>query len=119
VRHTGTVPVPSKRLKDDVDGSVDHHAAQQRRWPALAEIDVRWRGSFGYLTAIIEHNGEDEHIPLCRIEYLGDDKEWAFAIYSPATDSYTHALLHTGSGTGHPNDAFDTAAIVHLADYVA
>jgi hypothetical protein len=40
-----------------------------------------------------------------------------FAIYSPATDSYTHAVLHSGSDTGHPNDAFDTAAIVHLAHY--
>ncbi|MBV9023220.1 MAG: hypothetical protein JO362_05360 [Streptomycetaceae bacterium] len=113
------MPVPSKRLKDDVDGTVDHHAAQQGRWPALAEVDVRWRGSFGYLAAIIEHDGQDEHIPLCRIEYLGDDEEWAFAIYSAATDSYTGALLHTGTDVGPPNDAFDTAAIVHLADHEA
>jgi hypothetical protein len=113
------MPVPSKRLKDDVDDGVDHYAVHGQRWPALVEVDVRWRGSFSYLTAIVEDDGEDERIPLCRIEYLGHDKEWAFAIYSPATDSYTAALLHTGSDTGHPNDAFDTAAIVHLTDYAA
>jgi hypothetical protein len=111
------MPVPSKRLKDDVDGTVDHHAAQQQRWPALAEVDTRWRGSYGYLTAIIEEHGQDVHIPLCRIEYLGDDEDWGFALYSPATDTYTPALLHTGSPTGHPTTAFDTAVLVHLADY--
>jgi len=26
-------------------------------------------------------------------------------------------MLRTGQPTGHPNDAFDTAAIIHLADY--
>jgi hypothetical protein len=31
--------------------------------------------------------------------------------------SYTDAILHTGHYTGHPNDACDTAAIIHLADY--
>jgi hypothetical protein len=119
VRHTGTMPVPPRRLKDDVDGTVDHYAAQLGRWPALAEVDVRWRGSFGYLAAIIEHDRQDEHIPLCRIEYFGDDEEWGFALYSAATDSYTDALLHTGADVGHPNDAFGTAAIVHLADHEA
>ncbi|WP_406431271.1 hypothetical protein [Streptomyces sp. NBC_01589] len=29
---------------------------------------VRWRGSFGYLTALIEQDGPDERVPLCRIE---------------------------------------------------
>jgi hypothetical protein len=113
------MPVPPRRLKDDVDGTVDHYAAQLGRWPALAEVDVRWRGSFGYLAAIIEHDRQDEHIPLCRIEYFGDDEEWGFALYSAATDSYADALLRTGADVGHPNDAFDTAAIVHLADHEA
>lgn len=81
----------------------------------MAEVDTRWRGSFGYLTAIVEEEGEDVRIPLCRIEYLGDDKAWGFAMYLSATDSYTDAVLRTGS----PTAAFDTAALVHLADYHA
>jgi hypothetical protein len=70
LRHTGGMPVPPRRLKDDVDDTVDHYAAQLARWPALAEVDVHWRGSFGYMAAIVERDGQDEHIPLCRIEYL-------------------------------------------------
>jgi len=26
-------------------------------------------------------------------------------------------MLRTGQPTGHPTDAFDTAAIIHLVDY--
>jgi hypothetical protein len=33
----------------------------------------------------------DERIPLCRIEYLGEDDDWAFALYDPATQTYTDA----------------------------
>lgn len=39
-----------------------------------------------------------------------------FAIYHPATETCTPAMLRTGQPTGHPNDAFDTAAIIHLVD---
>jgi hypothetical protein len=62
---------------------------------------------------------DDEQIPLCRIEYLGDDEDRGFAIYDPATETYTPALFRTGQPAGHPNDAFDTAAIIHLADLPA
>ncbi|WP_406437357.1 hypothetical protein OHB00_23715 [Streptomyces sp. NBC_00631] len=76
-----TMPAPPKRLKEVVDDTVDHHAFQLQSRPALAEVDTRSRGSFGYLTAIVEEEGEDVRIPLCRIEYLGDDNAWA----SPCT----------------------------------
>lgn len=55
--------------------------------------------------------------PLCRIEYLGDDEDRGVAVYDPATETYTPAMLRTGQAVGHPNDAFDTAAFIHLADY--
>ena len=53
----------------------------------------------------------------CRIQYLGANDHWGFAIYDPATETYNDAILRTGERAGHPNDAFDTAAIIHLADY--
>ncbi len=59
----------------------------------------------------------DEQIPLCRSQYLGDDDHWGFAIYDPATETCTDAILQTGERAGHPSDAFDTAAIIHLTDY--
>ena len=109
-------PVPSKRVKGITEGTVDHHAPLTH--PDLQEITIRWRGSFGYVDAWAgEGDDSDERIPLCRIEYLGDDEDWGFGVYDPATESYTDAILHTGHYTGHPNDAYDTAAIIHLADY--
>jgi hypothetical protein len=110
------MPVPPKRLKDLIEGTVDHHASLS--FPDLQEVTIRWRGSSGYLTAWAgEGDDNDEQIPLCRIEYLGDDEDWGFVRYDPATETYTPAMLRTGQPAGHPNDAFDTAAIVHLADY--
>ena len=41
----------------------------------------------------------------------------AFAIYDPATETYEDAILSNGQYTGTPDDAYDTAAIVHLTEY--
>lgn len=110
------MPVPPKRLKDLIEGTVDHHASQA--CPGLQEVTIRWHGSFGYLIAWAgEGDDNDEQIPLCRIEYLGDDEDWGFAIFDPAAGAYTPALLRTGQPAGHPSDAFDTAAIIHLTHY--
>ncbi len=110
------MPVPSRRVKETAEGTVDHHASLTH--PELQEITIRWRGSFGCMEAWAgEGDDNDERIPLCRIEYLGHDDDWAFALYDPATETCADAILHTGHYTGHPNDAYDTAAIVHLADY--
>jgi hypothetical protein len=110
------MPAPPKRLKDLIEGTVDHHASLTH--PDLQEVTIRWRGSFGYLIAWAgEGDDNDEQIPLCRVEYLGDDEDWGFALYDPATETYTPAMLRTGEPTGHPSDAFDTAAILHLTNY--
>lgn len=107
----GGMPVPPKRVKELTGGTVDHHASLTH--PELQEITIRWRGSFGYMAAWA---GPGEEIPLCRIEYLGDD-DWAFALYDPAADGYRDAVLSNGQHTGTATDAYDTAAVVHLADY--
>src|SRR5258708_11857626 len=44
----GLMPVPSKRLKDPIEGTVDHHPSQ--RCPALEEVTITCRGAYGYLT---------------------------------------------------------------------
>ena len=109
------MPVPAKRVKDLTEGTVDHHASLTH--PELQEITIRWRGSFGYMAAWAGPGDDtDEEIRLCRIEYLGDD-DWAFALYDPAADSYRDAVLKDGQHTGTAVDAYDIAAIVHLADY--
>ena len=113
----GGMPVPPKRLKELTEGTVDHHASLTHPHPELQEITIRWRGSFGYMDAWAGNgDDDDEKIPLCRIEYLGGDN-WCFALYDPATEDYADAVLKTGSRTGNPNDAYDTAALVHLTYY--
>jgi hypothetical protein len=108
------MPVPSKRLKDLIEGTVDHHASLT--CPDLQEVTIRWRGSYGCLDAWAgEGDDNDEQIPLCRIQYLGDDTEWAFAIWQASSDSYADAVLLDGHRTGHPNQALDTACTLYLA----
>jgi hypothetical protein len=106
------MPVPSRRLKDLIEGTVDHHASQ--RWPALEEVTIRWRGSYGYLTGYLSED-DDDTITLCRIQYLGDPDEWAFAIWQASTDSYAESVLLDGRPAGHPNLALDTACTLYLA----
>jgi hypothetical protein len=106
------MPVPSRRLKDLIEGTVDHHASQ--RWPALEEVTIRWRGSYGYLTGYLSDD-DDDTIELCRIQYLGDPHEWAFAIWQASTDSYAESVLLDGRPAGHPNLALDTACTLYLA----
>lgn len=106
------MPVPSRRLKDLIEGTVDHHASQ--RWPALEEVTVSWRGSYGYLTGYLSDN-DDDTIKLCRIQYLGGPDNWAFAIWQESTSSYADAVLMDGHFTGHPSLALDTACTLYLA----
>jgi hypothetical protein len=106
------MPVPSRRLKDLIEGTVDHHASQ--RWPALEEVTITWRGSYGYLTGYLSDN-DDDTIKLCRIQYLGDPDDWAFAIWQASSDSYTDSVLLDGHVTGHPNLALDTTCTLYLA----
>jgi len=110
---TGAMPVPAKRLKELIEGTVDHHAAQH--WPVLQEVTITWRGSYGYLTGYLSED-DDDHLKLCRIQYLGDDHEWAFAIWQASTDSYADAVLLDGTMTAHPNQALDTACTLYLAE---
>lgn len=107
------MPVPPHRLKDLTEATVDHHASQ--RWPALHEVTITWRGSYGYMTGYLSDD-DDDQIKLCRIQYLGDDHDWAFAIWQTSTDSYTTAVLLDGNTTGHPNQALDTACTLYLTE---
>jgi hypothetical protein len=107
------MPVPSPRLKELTEGTVDHHASQ--RWPALEEVTISWRGSYGYLTGYLSEDNDDT-IKLCRIQYLGDPDEWAFAIWQASTDSYADAIMLDGQPAGHPSLALDTACTLYLAD---
>lgn len=104
------MPIPSRALKDQVEGGLDHYAS--RAWPQLEEVTIGWRGSYGYLVGHLP----EEDLALARIEYLGDAQHWAFALYEPASERYQDTVLPSGQWTGTPNEALDCACGVHLAD---
>ena len=101
--------MPGKKLKDRVAYALAGHA--YTRWPQLEEITTTWRGSYGYLTGWLTAT---ESIPLCRIQYLGDADDWAFALYQASTETYTDSRLPTGAFTGNPTEALDTALGLYL-----
>jgi hypothetical protein len=78
------VPVPNRRLKEDLADDLDHHA--ELNWPQLGEVVVRWRGGYGYVIGHLDTDDEQDTdepgIPLCRLGYLGADDDWARP-YSP------------------------------------
>jgi hypothetical protein len=112
------MPVPTRRLKRDVEADLDHHA--ELHWPQLGGVEVRWRGSYGYVIGFLDDDEDDdapeETVRLCRIGYLGSDDDWTFALYDPATDSYLDTALPDGAFSGTLNDILDCACRVHLAD---
>ena len=103
------MPIPSRALKDQVEGSLDHYASQA--WPQLEEVTIGWRGSYGYLVGHLP----DDDLPLARIEYLGDPQQWGFALYQASTENYQETVLPSGQWTGTPNEALDCACAVHLS----
>jgi hypothetical protein len=49
-------------------------------------LSIRWRGPCGYPTGYLSED-DDDTIPLCRIQYLGDPDQPAFAIWQASTGS--------------------------------
>jgi hypothetical protein len=57
------MPVPTAKLEDLIEAAVGHHASQ--RWPRVAEVTIRWHGSYGYLIGHPNDDpDDDEQIPL-------------------------------------------------------
>jgi hypothetical protein len=91
-------------------------ARQRQRWPALAGVQVRFRGRFAYVDGALDGG---EALPLCRLRYAGSASLWGFAIYLASTDSYQDSLLPSGLPVGTPEEALDCACGLYLADPTA
>ena len=88
------------------------HAHAKDNWPQLADLQVRYRANLAYVTGVLPGG---EQLPLCRLRYGGSAHSFGFAIYSAAKERYEDSALLTGSTTGSPQDALDTACTIHLA----
>jgi hypothetical protein len=91
-------------------------ARRLERWPELAEVRVRFRAQFAYVEGVLP---DEEAIPLCRLTYRGSPDAWGFAPYLASKDGYENSVLPTGSFTGLPEHALDTACGLYLGDVSA
>jgi hypothetical protein len=107
MRHMPAIPEPTR--SSIILRLLDH---AEKNWPQLAKVRARYHGSFAYITGVLR-NGEQ--IPLFRLRYGGSAHSFGFAIYSAARARHEDAVLLTGSPVGTPQEALDTACIVHLA----
>ncbi len=73
------IPDNTRRL---LTRRLDTHRHQ--RWPNLAELSIRFRGDFVYLTST-DFTGDP--MPLCRLTYKKNAELWGFAIYLASHDS--------------------------------
>jgi hypothetical protein len=83
----------------------------EHNWPQLAKVQARYRGSFAYITGVLPGG---EQIPLFRLRYGGSAHSFGFAICTPARDRYENVVLLTGLPVGSPQEALDTACVLHL-----
>ena len=104
-----TMPAIPGSTRDSIITRLNQHARQH--WPQLAGVQVSYRSQFAYAAGILPGG---EQIPLFRLRYGGSAHDFGFAIYNPARDRYDDTLLLTGLPIGTPQQALDTAAIVHL-----
>lgn len=85
----------------------------RERWPALVNVDVRFRGQFAYVEG---HLADGTVLPLCRLRYGGYANRWGFAIWLASKDGYEDSYLPTGSHIGTAEDALDCACGLYLND---
>jgi hypothetical protein len=82
-----------------------------KNWPQLKKVQARYHASFAYITGVLP---DGQQIPLFRLRYGGSAHSFGFAIYSAARDRYEDAILLTGMPVGTPQEALDTAGLIHL-----
>jgi len=108
------VPTVPAATKSSVEQQISAHA--RARWPALTDVQVRFRGAFAYVQGRLP---DGDALPLCRLRYLGSADQWGFAIYRASHDDYEDNILPTGQFTGTPEEALDCACGLYLNDPTA
>ena len=108
------MPTPPASTKTSLTQRVTARARD--RWPALAEVVVRFRGQFAYLDAQLP---DGQVMPLCRLRYGGSASSWGFAIYLASHDKYEESLLPSGYPVGSPQEVIEKTLTFreHFGDY--
>jgi hypothetical protein len=82
-------------------------------WPRLGEPQVRYRGQYCYVAAILP--GHREPTPVLRLRWQGSAGQWAIGICKPSTGQYSESGLPGSSGpaTGTPEQGIDGTFILY------
>ncbi len=104
------MPTIPESTKDSLQQRLATHALQH--WPQLAGVQVRFRGTFAYVSGQLQ---DGEILPLCRLRYGGSATRWGFAVYLASKDGYEDSVLPTGGFAGTPEDALDCACDLYLS----
>jgi hypothetical protein len=102
---------PPESTKVNLRQRLASHA--EKRWPALAAVNVRYRGLFAYIDGQLP---DGTATPLCRLRYNGSAHIWGFAIYLASRDGYQDSVLPSGYPTGTAEEALDCACGLYLND---
>lgn len=81
------------------------------RWGRIQSLSVRPRGAFVYVE--VQVDGQEELEPVCRLRYLGNERDWEFAYFSWSRGNrggYEPSYLSNGLPFGSPEECFDCAA---------
>jgi hypothetical protein len=108
------MPTPPASTKTSLGQRLNARARD--RWPALARVQVRFRGQFAYIDGQLP---DGEILPLCRLRYGGLAGHWGFAIYRASHDDYQDNDLPSGDTAGSPEEALDCACGLYLNDPTA
>ena len=61
-------------------------ARARERWPQIASLHIRHRGTFSYVDATLT---DATTLKLCHLRYVGSASHWQFAIYRASHDDYS------------------------------
>ena len=106
------------RYPDSTKTSLEQRlrARARERWPQIASLQIRHRGTFSYIDATLT---DGTTLKLCRLRYVGSASQWQFAIYRASHDDYDESIFPTGLPVGTCQDALDTACGLYLNDPTA
>ena len=97
--------------RDGVTTRITAHV--QRGWPRLRPPQVRFRGQFCYVDAVLP--GHRQPTPILRLRYQGSVDRWDIGIYLASHERYTESELPTSFGprTGTPEEGIDHTFILY------
>jgi hypothetical protein len=91
-------------------------ARARERWPQIARLHIRHRGTFSYIDATL---ADATTLKLCQLRYDGSARQRQFAIYRASHDDYDESVFPVGLPIGTRQDALDTACGLYLNDPTA